>query len=102
LQAGLRPNPELEVEIEELAGGGERSGFEGAETTIRIDHPIELGDKRAKRVRVAQFDKELVEWDYRAARLDVIREATQAFVAVHAAQNRVALARKVVELSEQA
>ncbi len=32
----------------------------------------------------------------------MIREATQAFVAVQAAQDRVALARKVVELSEQA
>ncbi|HOV76846.1 MAG TPA: TolC family protein [Sedimentisphaerales bacterium] len=102
LQAGLRPNPELEVAIEEFAGGGDRSGFDGAETTVRIDQTIELGGKRARRARVAQFDRELTEWDYRAARLDVIREATQAFVAVQAAQDRVALARQVVELSEQA
>jgi cobalt-zinc-cadmium efflux system outer membrane protein len=102
LQVGLRPNPELGIEIEEFAGKGDRSGFDGAETTVRIDQTIELGGKRVKRARVAELDKELTEWDYRAARLDVIREATQAFVAVQAAQDRVALARKVVELSEQA
>lgn len=102
LQAGLWPNPELEIEIEEFAGSGDRSGFDGAETTVRIDQPIELGGKRARRARVAQLDKELTQWDYRAARLDVIREATQAFVGVQAAQDRIALARKLVELSQQA
>ncbi len=102
LQAGLLPNPELEVEIESVGGAGDRSGFDGAETTVRIGQPIELGGKRTKRARVAQFDKELTRWDYEAARLDAIRDAAQAFVAVQAAQDRVALARQVVELSEQA
>jgi len=102
LQAGLLPNPEFAIEIEELAGSGDRSGFDAAETTVRIDQPIELGGKRTKRKRVVQVDRELTEWDYESARLDVIREATQAFVAVLAAQDRVALAGKLVELSQQA
>ncbi len=102
LQAGLRPNPELEIEIEEFAGSGDRSGFDAAETTVRIGQSIELGGKRSKRTRVAQLDKELTEWDYESARLDVIREATRAFVEVLAAQHRVSLAQKVVELSQQA
>jgi len=102
VQAGLRRNPELAAEVEEFAGAGDRSGFDGAETTIRIDQPIELAGKRAKRARVARLDRELTEWDYAAARLDVIREATQAFVAVLAAQDRVVLTGKLVELSRQA
>jgi len=102
LQAGLLQNPELAVEIEEFAGSADRSGFDAAETTVRVDQLIELGGKRAKRMRVAQLDKELTEWDYESARLDVICEATRAFVAVLAAQDRVVLARKLVELSVQA
>ncbi len=102
LQAGVLPNPELAIEVEELAGSGDRSGFDAAETTVRIDQPIELGGKRMKRKHVAQLDRELTEWDYESARLDVIREATQAFVAVLAAQDRVVLAGKLVELSRQA
>ena len=102
LQAGLLPNPEFAIEIEELAGNGDRSGFDAAETTVRIDQPIELGGKRTKRKRVVQLDRELTEWDYESARWDVIREATQAFTAVLAAQDRVVLAGKLVELSQQA
>lgn len=101
-QAGLSPNPELEIEIEEFAGSGDRSGFDAAETTIRIGQPIELGGKRAKRTRVAQLAGQLTRWDYESARLDVAREATQAFVTVLAAQERVALFEKLVDLSRKA
>ena len=59
LQAGLRPNPELQVGVEEFAGRGERSGFNATETTVQIGQPIELGGKRIKRTRVASLDKEL-------------------------------------------
>ncbi|MBM4025965.1 MAG: TolC family protein [Planctomycetes bacterium] len=102
LQAGLRPNPELQIEIEEFGGRGERRGFEGAETSVQIGLPIELAGKRAKRGRVAALDKDLVQWDYEAARLDVMREVGQAFASVLAAQERLALAERLLELSRQA
>ncbi len=102
LQAGLRPNPELQVELEEFGGGGERSGFDATETTVQIGQPIELGGKREKRTRVAAIGKELVWWDYESARLDLTREVSRAFTAVLAAQERLALAEKVLELSRQA
>jgi outer membrane protein, heavy metal efflux system len=102
LQAGLRPNPQLEIGVEEFGGRGERRRFDAAETTIQVGQPIELGGKRAKRTRVAALDKELVEWDYRTARLNVMRDVTRAFVAVLAAQERLALAERVFELSRQA
>ncbi len=102
LQAGLRPNPELEIEVEEFAGSGERSDFDVAETTVQVGQPIELGGKRGKRVRLASLDKELVRWDYESGRLDVIRDVRQAFAAVLAAQDRVALAERLLDLSRQA
>jgi cobalt-zinc-cadmium efflux system outer membrane protein len=102
LQAGLRPNPELQVELEEFGGGGERSGFDAAETTVQIGQPIELGGKRARRTRVAAAGKELVQWDYESARLDLVREVSQTFTAVLAAQERLALAEKLLDLSQQA
>jgi cobalt-zinc-cadmium efflux system outer membrane protein len=102
LQAGLRPNPELGVTLEEFGGRGEQRSFEGAETTAEVAQPIELGGKRAGRTRVAALDKELVQWDYKAARLDVMRETTRAFVTVLAAQERLALSERLLELSRQA
>lgn len=102
LQAGLRPNPELEVEIEEIGGSGERSGFDSAETTIQLGQLIELGDKRDKRVHVASLDQQRMRWDYESARLDVMLEVTQAYVAVLAAQERVALSGKLLDVARKA
>ncbi len=102
LQAGLRPNPELGVEIEEIGGAGNRSGFDGAETTIAIAQPIEMAQKRARRTTLASLEKELAEWDHKAKRLDVTKEVTKAFVAVLAWQERLALTEELVRIAEQA
>ncbi|MBN1359531.1 MAG: TolC family protein [Sedimentisphaerales bacterium] len=102
LGAGLRPNPELEVEVESVGGTGERTGFDAAETTIQLGQLIELGGKRDRRIRAASLAQELAQWDYESARLDVLKEVTDAFVEVLAAQERLALAEQLGELSRQA
>ncbi len=101
LQAGLWPNPELEVEAENIGGTGELSGFDGAETTIGLGQSIELAGKRAKRRRAAMLQSTLAEWDYEAKRLDVLRQVAQAYVALVAAQRRVELAADLARLSER-
>jgi cobalt-zinc-cadmium efflux system outer membrane protein len=101
LQAGLRPNPELEIEIGEFAGTGDREGFTAAESSIVVGQPIELGGKRVRRKQVASVAGELVAWDYESAKLDVIRDVKQAFTAVQAGHERVMLAEQLVELAQQ-
>ena len=91
LQAGLRPNPELEAEIEEFGGSGVLSGFRGIETAIQLSYLIELGGKGGKRRSVASLETELAGWDYETARLDVLTQTAQAFIDVLAAQELVAL-----------
>ena len=102
LQASLPPNPELAVEIESLAGRGQRSGFDGAETTVSLGQLIERGGKRDKRVRAASLDVELAEWDLESQRLDTLHEVTQAFVRLLAAQERLSLAGQLHDLSGEA
>jgi cobalt-zinc-cadmium efflux system outer membrane protein len=101
LQATLLPNPKLKVEMEEVGGTGDRSGFDAAETTIQLTQLIELGDKRSKRTKLASLDKELAEWDYEAMRLDVFTEVAKAYVEVLAEQQRLALTEELVHLSEE-
>jgi len=101
LQAGLLPNPEIEVEVEEVGGAGARSGFDGAETTIQFGQLIELAGKRSKRERLASLEGELAGWDYEAKRLDVLTKVSFAFVGVLAAQERLTLAEELVRLSEE-
>ncbi|MHC4133873.1 MAG: TolC family protein [Planctomycetota bacterium] len=93
LQAGLFPNPELEVEVENFGGSGEFAGFTGSETTIVLSQLIELGGKRAARKHVAAFDAELAAWDHEAARLAVLTDTTLAFLDVLAAQEQQQLAQ---------
>lgn len=102
LQAGLRPNPELEFEIEEFGGTGGKSGSGSAVTTLGVAIPIELGAKRLKRTRVARLEKGSAGWDYESKRLDVLAETTRSFIETLAAQERHALSEELFHLSEKA
>lgn len=101
LQASLLPNPELEVELEEFGGTNDFAGFDVVTSKYRLRQLIETGGKRAKRTRLAALERDLNAWDYEARRLDVLTEATKAFVDVLAAQEQVTLSTELVRLSEQ-
>jgi len=101
LQAGLVPNPGLVVEGENFAGSGDFSGYDAAETTVFLGQLVELGGKRAKRHRVAVLGRELAGWDYEAARLDVLTETTQRFVAALAARERLSLTHEILRVSRE-
>ena len=100
LQAGLRPNPELELEVEDFGGTGATKGFDGAQSTFLLAQRIETAGKRPKRRRAAELDAEVATWEYEAARLDVFASVLKAFVEVLAAQERVALSEELVRIAE--
>jgi outer membrane protein, heavy metal efflux system len=101
LQAGLLPNPEFEVEVENFAGSGEFRGFDAAETTLALSQVIELGGKRLRQVRVAALERDVAAWDYEAKRVDVFTMTTKAFVDVLSAQAKLALNEELVRLADQ-
>jgi cobalt-zinc-cadmium efflux system outer membrane protein len=104
LQAGLRPNPTLSVEVENIGGSGAKRGVESAETTLLLSQLIELGGKRRKRRSVGTLEAESAEWEYEVARLAVIADTTAAFVdalarqgAIHQADEQIRLAEDVLQ-----
>lgn len=101
LQAGLKPNPELGVEVENFGGSGDAAGSESTETTITLSRLIPLGGKISKRVQVARLDRDLSGWDYEAKRLGVMTETARRFVQVLTAQEKLKLAREQVSLAEK-
>ena len=101
LQAGLRPNPELGIEMENFAGGGEVSGTDSAETTVTLSQLVELGGKRPKRRAAAALEADLAGWDFETRRLDVLTATAKAFVEVLAAQERLAQAEELAGLAER-
>jgi cobalt-zinc-cadmium efflux system outer membrane protein len=100
LQAGLRPNPELDFRAEDIGVSGPVSGFQQAELTVELGQLIELGGKRAARIERAARGHELASWDYEVARIDVLARTTQAFVSVVVAQQQIALADENVRLAQ--
>lgn len=100
-QAGLRPNPELALEMENFAGSGSFSGTDSAETTVRISQLFELGGKRGHRQDLGRLERELAEGEYAVARAEVLAETRDRFVAVLAAQKRLALAEEQLDLSRK-
>lgn len=99
LQAGLLPNPELELGVGEYDRDGE--GSDSAEIEVMLGQLFELGGKRRRRMRIAEAAAELTGWDYESKRLDVFAETSRRFMEGIAAQRRVALAEAAAELAEK-
>jgi cobalt-zinc-cadmium efflux system outer membrane protein len=99
LQARLRPNPWLEVELEEFNRDG--AGMDSSELVLALGQLVELGGKRRWRTQVAQVKGELAGWNYEAKRLDLLNATAQRFMAVVIAQRRVELTASAVALSEE-
>lgn len=100
LQAGLLPNPELGLQVENFGGTGESSGFDTSESTLLLAQRIETGGKRAKRRRIAALEADVAAWEYEAARLAVLASVEGAFFDVLAAQQRLALSEELLRVSE--
>ncbi len=101
MQAGLKPNPELGLEIENFAGSGDVSGFGAAEYTLTIGQLFERGGKRQRRAEAARLAGEMVAWEYESARLEVINQVADLFIQVVAAQRQLELTDRLIEVAAQ-
>ena len=99
-QAGLRPNPEVAVTLENFGGSGAAQGTRILESTLSLSQVVELGGKRSRRVDVARFGQDAVTLERDARQLDVLAEVTRRFIQVVANQEQLALTRRATELTE--
>jgi len=125
VQAGLRPNPELNLEIEEVRFGDspslngatrapdgtllgrsvtdvDNAGFGESQYTLGVSQLIELGGKRGRRIELADRDKEVVLWSYEVLRADVLLEARRAYLDILAGQELVRLRESLLDLARTA
>jgi len=100
LQAGLWPNPELDISVEDVGGSGDLSGFDGAETTIQLSQLLDLAGKDEKLQRVAYFDTKLAESDYHMKRLDIAVAVTTSFIELLFLQEKQLLSQNLINVSE--
>lgn len=79
LQAGLKPNPTLQANIENVLGSGDSRFLSGAELTLSISQLIEMGDKRQQRINVASARLPALQQQYEVQRLDAVAKTLRHF-----------------------
>jgi cobalt-zinc-cadmium efflux system outer membrane protein len=100
-QAGLRPNPTLDVTLENFAGTGDVQGVSRLETTVQASQTIERGGKRDKRVALAGRERDAAAKEFAARRTEILAATATAYVQTLAAQQRLALAEEPLRLARE-
>lgn len=95
--AKLYPNPELNVETEEQP---RNFSFGPALLMTTINQTIITGGKRLWRMRAAEAGISRVALQYEQAALEAVRNATQAYYAVLAANRKLEASRELARLAE--
>ena len=98
-QAAIRPNPELELEFENFAGGGDFADTDSLESTLALSQLIEIGGKRDARIALATSEYDLLRVEQEVRSLDLQAEVARRFLDVVAQQDRLALARETADLA---
>jgi cobalt-zinc-cadmium efflux system outer membrane protein len=97
-QAGLRPNPELEIEFEEV--GWDAPGFNESEIGIVLSQEFELWGKRKKRKKLAKSELAATEFETIVSGFELrVRTMENFYTLVHA-QRQVVLALQANEIAE--
>jgi cobalt-zinc-cadmium efflux system outer membrane protein len=101
IQQGLKPNPELETEVENVLGNNDFTGFKGSEITAGFSQTILLAGKIHKRVRIAEWDITLAEWDYEARRLEIVTEVRKVFAQALSIQEQIFKNDDLIKISQE-
>lgn len=99
-QAGVSPNPELVVDVEDAFGTDSRSGVSAVQTTISLRQVLERG-ALLPRVAVASEGRKLLDAELAEKHLDAASEAARRFIRVLSDQARLQLTREATALAEK-
>lgn len=100
--AGLRPNPTVSTEVENVVGTGPYGGFRGAETTVGVSIPIELGGKRSARIAVADARTTRAQLATAITEVDIRLQVTQLYIEAVAAERRLTTALDQARIANDA
>lgn len=100
-QAGVRPNPVLNVEAENILGTGAGGGLDHAELTLGFSQLIESRALRDQRIATARAERSTIEASGQIRRLDLLAETTRRFVALASQQEAHRITHQGVELAER-
>ncbi|EEF80459.1 TolC family protein [Methylophaga thiooxydans] len=102
LQAGLKPNPTLHVDLENAFGTGDSQFLTGPELTLSLSQVIELGHKRDNRVDVVDRKSLAIQREYEVKRLDVITSMLRDYYQILRFQHLISWNSQRIEAEQDA
>lgn len=100
-QAGVRPNPVVGAEVENVLGTGPFKDVQSLEVTLGVSQLIETANKRERRTELARSERELVDWERELLIAEIEADVRQAFTAALLWRESVALRREQLALAER-
>jgi len=100
-QVGLKLNPELHLEAENIPAITGTGVADYMESTIQVSQRLEMGGKRNLRIKAAQSYKSMSQEAIESRRADLTAETVRAFFDVLTAQERLTNQQELTRLSEQ-
>ncbi len=101
LQESLRPNPEIDIELENFAGSRGTRGFSNSEITVQISQTILIGGKRKKKIKTAEKGKVISIKAYERKISDLVSETKKRFIKTLYIQKKLTLMEEMVDLTDQ-
>ena len=87
-QAGLKPNPELALSLEDALGSGDFKGMDKTETSVTISWVLE-GSVRNQRVKAAEARTSVLEVEQDIQRIDAAATTARIYITALALQTRL-------------
>ncbi len=100
-QAGMGPNPNLSLSVENFGGSKLARGSEVMEVTVQASQLIERGDKSGRRVAFAERERDVAAALLVLRRSEVLTASAGAFAKALAENSRLALAGEQLELAQE-
>lgn len=100
-RAGQAPPLAIGVALENALGSGEAAGLKGVEASLSLASVVERAERRAARVGVAELEREGIDHERRAKRLDLAAEVARRYLDALAARALAGLAAEELRLREQ-
>ena len=88
-QAGYRNNPELSLEVENVAGTGELRGINRMETTLAVNQRLDISGRRTARVEASRANLSVQRLRLSIARADLAQSVREQFARAIAARQRL-------------
>jgi cobalt-zinc-cadmium efflux system outer membrane protein len=101
IQAGVRPNPSIGLEAENIGRGTSDNGLSQEQTTLSLIQPFEIGGQRTARINAAGAALETARAERDRTRIELAYELAVAYVSAEEAGQRAELAAESLDRAQE-